>query len=156
MTCYYPLDTLHRKSINVCWVAITFDSHQIDLCHIPLNVSYTTFLYYSFVKGSAKFFSKPHNVHSDQPTSHELFHNIASQSDMTAFPIVNFVFGFCDHCLWITCKEIEGTGFYQSGMSDNKLQSHLTSEHASSKVINSDSMGDLALWDCLDDFQDTS
>ena len=49
-----------------------------------------------------------------------------------------------------------GTGLGQLGISSKIFQSHLASSPTLSKAINSDSIVDLAIQVCLDDFQDTA
>ncbi|KAL2534468.1 Uncharacterized protein Adt_07819 [Abeliophyllum distichum] len=50
--------------------------------------------------------------------------------------------------------QIAGTGFDYLGISSKKLRSHSASSPHLSKAINSDSMVDLAITVCLEDFHD--
>ena len=52
--------------------------------------------------------------------------------------------------------QIEAIELVYNGISINKLLSHSASDPAFSKATNSDSMVDLAMQVCLDDFQETA
>ena len=51
---------------------------------------------------------------------------------------------------------IVGTGFGHIGISSRKWQSHFASSLVLSKAMNFDSIVDLAMQVCLEDFQDTA
>ena len=51
---------------------------------------------------------------------------------------------------------IAGTGLGHIGMSSKKLRSHSASSPVLSNAINSDSIVDLAMHVCLEDFQETA
>ena len=52
--------------------------------------------------------------------------------------------------------QIAGTGFGHLGISSKNWRSHSASSPHLSQAINSDSMVDLAIQVCLEDFQDTA
>ena len=52
--------------------------------------------------------------------------------------------------------QIAGTGFCQLGISSKKFLGHSASSPALSKAINSDSIVNLTIQVCLEDFQDTA
>ena len=62
---------------------------------------------------------------------------------LCALPIVDWL---------LQCIHIASIGFGQHGMSFRKLWSHYASSPTLSKAINSDSIVDHAIHDCLDDF----
>src|SRR3954464_9056175 len=58
---------------------------------------------------------------------------------------------------WLSqCIRIAGTGFDHSGISFKRWRNHSASSAHLSKAINSDSIVDLAMIVCLEDFQDTA